>query len=85
MKRTYQKAHLLSWFGMLVSVGLSALAVSLGGTALLSSGILTLWQLLGMGSMLAVSYSTIGNLSVKQEAAKTAPNTETKPEKTKNT
>ncbi len=84
MKRAYRKAHLISWLGLLASVGLSALAVSLGGIALLSSGILTLWQLLGMGSMLAVSYATVGSLSAEPETAKTASNTEAKPEKNKN-
>ena len=85
MKRVYQRAHLFSWLGLLASVGLSALAVSLGGIFWLSSGILTLWQLLGMGSILAVSYATVGRLSAEPEAAKSSSNIDPKTEKNKTT
>ena len=81
MKRTYKRAHLFSWLGLLASVCLSALAVSLGGILWLSSGILTLWQLLGMGSMFAISYATVGHLSAEPETDKTLQNTDLKNEK----
>ena len=83
MKRTYKRAHLFSWLGLLASVCLSALAVSLGGILWLSSGILTLWQLLGMGSMFAISYATVGHLSAEPETDKSLQNTDLKNEKNK--
>lgn len=59
MRRVYRLAHWLAWLSLPFSVGIAVLAVLTGQDILLSSAVVSAWQLLWTGLLTLVSLSSV--------------------------